>query len=321
MRADSTTTLRALYPSIEPYATERLSVSGDHQIYVEQAGNPNGIPILFVHGGPGGGCSPIQRRFFDPAKFRIILFDQRGCGRSKPHASLENNTTWDLVTDMEMIREHLKIKAWALFGGSWGSTLSLLYAETHPTRVLNLILRGIFLMRQRELDWFYKKGTSAIFPEAWTRFSNMVPEAERGNLIAAYYKRLTDPAHKHERLSFAREWSLWEGSTVTLVPDDEQRAHSVDPIFATAFARIEAHYFINKGFLDDDNQILRDAGKLLNVPTTIIQGRYDSICPPISAYELSQAMPWAKLLMVPVAGHSAFEPSIQHELICATDAI
>ncbi len=321
LRADSTTTFRALYPPIEPYVTERLAVEGDHQIYIEQAGNPAGIPILFVHGGPGGGCSPIQRRFFDPTKFRIILFDQRGCGRSKPHASLDNNTTWDLVADMEAIREHLGIHKWALFGGSWGSTLSLIYAETHPERVTNLVLRGIFLMRESELNWFYKNGTSAIFPEAWARFSGMVPEEERENLIEAYYKRLTEPEFEKDRLAFAREWSLWEGSTVTLVPDDEQRAHSVDPIFATAFARIEAHYFINKGFLEDDNQILKNANKLVNIPATIIQGRYDSICPPVAAYELSKAMPWAKLLIVPVAGHSAFEPAIQHELICATDAI
>ncbi|MFC3050435.1 prolyl aminopeptidase [Kordiimonas pumila] len=321
LRADSKAIFRTLYPSIEPYISERILVDGGHQIYVEQAGNPSGIPILFVHGGPGGGSSAIQRRFFDPAKFRIILFDQRGCGRSRPHASLDNNTTWDLVADMEAIRKHLKIDTWAVFGGSWGSTLSLLYAEKYPSHVSSLILRGIFLMRQAEVDWFYKVGTRAIFPESWARFSGAIPESEQDNLIDAYYKRLTDPAFERERLHFAREWSLWEGSTVTLVPDDEQRAYSVDPIFATAFARIEAHYFKHKGFLEEDNQILRDAYKLADIPTTIIQGRYDSICPPVSAWDLAQAMPWAKLIIVPVAGHSAFEPAIQHELICATDAV
>lgn len=321
MRADSTTTFRTLYPPIEPYNSEHLPVTGGHEIYVEQSGNPDGIPILFVHGGPGGGTSSIQRRFFNPQKFRIILFDQRGCGHSRPHASLKNNSTWDLVSDMEAIRNHLGISQWALFGGSWGSTLSLLYAQKHPERVSHQILRGIFLMRKREVNWFYQNGTNSVFPEAWSRFSGIVPESERDDLVSAYYKRLTEPEFEKQQLHFAKEWSLWEGSTVTLVPDDEQRAHSVDPVFAIAFARIEAHYFINGGFLEDDNQILRDAGRLMNIPTTIIQGRYDSICPPTSAYELSQAMPWANLKIVPVAGHSAFEPAVQHELICATDAV
>ncbi len=320
MRADISTTFRTLYPPIEPYARERLAVSGGHDLYLEQSGNPAGLPVLFVHGGPGGGTGPIQRRFFNPEKYRIILFDQRGCGRSRPHASLTHNTTWDLVADMDAIRKHLDIDQWLLFGGSWGSTLSLIYAETHPKHVYGLILRGIFLMREQELNWFYQGGTRALFPESWERFAGMVPAAERTDLISAYYKRLTDPAFEKDRLHFAKEWSLWEGSTVTLVPDDEQRAHSVDPIFALAFARIEAHYFKNKGFLNSDDQILRDAGKLVDTPVTLIQGRYDAICPPTSAWELSRAMPWAKLKIVPVAGHSAFEPSIQHELICATDA-
>ncbi|PCI60135.1 MAG: prolyl aminopeptidase [Kordiimonadales bacterium] len=321
MRADSTTTLRTLYPPIEPYASNYISVSGGHEIYVEQSGNPGGIPILFVHGGPGGGTSAIQRRFFNPHKFRIILFDQRGCGRSRPHASLDNNTTPDLVNDMEVIRTFLGVKKWILFGGSWGSTLSLLYAQAYPKFVSGLILRGIFLNRKREIDWFYKDGTRSLFPEAWARFANAIPEDERGDLVKAYYKRLTDPAFEKDRLPFAKEWSLWEGSTVTLIPDHAQRAHSVDPVFAIAFARIEAHYFMHGGFLTHDNQILDDAHKLAGIPTQIIQGRYDCICPPTSAWELSQAMPWAKLKIVPVAGHSAFEASIQHELICATDAI
>ncbi|MCJ9428383.1 prolyl aminopeptidase [Kordiimonas sp. A6E486] len=320
MRADASTTFRTLYPSVEPYSSERLPVSGGHEIYIEQSGNPDGLPAVFVHGGPGGGTSPIQRRFFNPDKYRIILFDQRGCGRSRPHASLENNTSADLIEDMEAIRRHLDIDKWQLFGGSWGSTLSLLYAEKYPERVHSLILRGIFLMRQQELNWFYQGGTRSVFPEAWDRFAGMVPHEEQDDLIGAYYKRLTDPAHERDRLAFAKEWSLWEGSTVTLVPDEEQRAHSVDPVFALAFARIEAHYFINKGFLESDDQILRDAKKLDGIPTTIIQGRYDAICPPVSAWELACEMPWAKLKIVPVAGHSAFEPAIQHELICATDA-
>ena len=320
MRADSTTTFRSLYPPIEPYASTRLSVSGGHEIYIEQSGNPAGIPILFVHGGPGGGTSPIQRRFFNPGKYRIILFDQRGCGRSKPHASLDANTTWDLVADMEAIRVHLGIGSWMLFGGSWGSTLALLYAEAYAERVNSLILRGIFLSRKRELAWFYQHGTRSVFPESWERFSAMVPEAERNDLIDAYHRRLTDPDFEGDRLAFAKEWSLWEGSTVTLIPDDAQRAHSVDPVFALAFARIEAHYFKHGGFLETDNQIIENAEKLKAIPTTIVQGRYDVICPPTSAWELAQAMPWATLKMVPVAGHSAFEPAIQHELICATDA-
>ncbi|UTW58512.1 prolyl aminopeptidase [Kordiimonas sp. SCSIO 12603] len=321
MRADSTTTFRTLYPTIEPYSVQHLAVDGGHQIYVEQSGNPNGIPILFVHGGPGGGTSGIQRRFFNPKKFRIILFDQRGCGKSRPHASLENNTSWDLVADMEAIRKHLGVNRWSLFGGSWGSTLALLYAQAHPAQVDNLILRGIFLMRQRELDWFYQNGTRSIFPEAWDRFERVIPEEERGDMITAYYKRLTEVEYTEDQLIFAKEWSLWEGSTVTLMPDHEQRSHSIDPVFALAFARIEAHYFKHKGWLERDDQLLTDAKKLINIPTTIVQGRYDAICPPISAWDLSKAMPWAKLKMVPVAGHSAFEPAIQHELICATDAI
>jgi proline iminopeptidase len=288
---------------------------------VEQSGNPAGLPVVFVHGGPGGGTSPVQRRFFNPAKYRIILFDQRGCGRSRPHASLDHNTSWDLVADMEAIRDYLGIDKWVLFGGSWGSTLSLLYAETHPERVAAMILRGIFLSRQRELDWFYQDGTRSVFPEAWDRFAGMVPAAERDHLIDAYHKRLTDPAHERERLPFAKEWSLWEGSTVTLVPDQEQRAHSVDPVFALAFARIEAHYFKHRCFLETDNWILENADKLSGIPLTIVQGRYDAICPPVSAWDLAQAVPHATLKMVPVAGHSAFEPAIQHELICATDAV
>ena len=321
MSLDSSPALRHLYPAREPYAIDRIKVEGGHELYVEQSGNPNGYPILFVHGGPGGGTSPVQRRFFDPKRFRIILFDQRGCGQSKPHASLENNTTNHLINDMETIRRTLKVDQWAIFGGSWGSTLGLLYAEAFPDRVSHMVLRGVFLMRKQELDWFYKSGTKSLFPDAWERFVAPIPVEEHDDLIAAYYKRLTDPALKMERVKYARAWSVWEGSTVTLSPNEVQRAQSVDPYFADAFARIEAHYFYHGGFLDSDNQILENAHKIAHIPTTIIQGRYDAVCPPISAWELSKALPKSDLRLVPAAGHSAFEPGIQHELIVACDAI
>ena len=320
MVADGPYIQRSLYPPIDAWAVDYLEVGDGHQIYVEQSGNPGGIPVVFVHGGPGGGTSPIQRRFFDPSRYHIILFDQRGCGKSMPHASLSENTTWDLVADMEYIREFLSLDAWLLFGGSWGSTLALLYAQKYPQRSLGLILRGIFLMQQRELDWFYGHGTSTIFPEAWQRFILALPEEERHQPIDAYYRRLTETQYQDVRLEFAKEWSLWEGSTVTLIPDDAQHLHTMDPSFALAFARIETHYFYHGGFLEQDDQILRDAAKLVDIPTTIVQGRYDAICPPRSAWELSKALPWADLRMVPVAGHSAFEPAIRHELITATDA-
>lgn len=294
--------------------------TGDgHKIYVEQSGNRDGIPVLFVHGGPGGGTNAVQRRFFDPAKYWIILFDQRGCGNSKPHASLDNNTTQHLLNDMEMIRRDLGIKRWILFGGSWGSTLSLLYAEAYPNHVSGLILRGIFLGRKQELDWFYGGGTKAIFPDGWEDFVRLIPKAERGDLIKAYHKRLTDPAYESQWVDFARVWSAWEGGTVTLFPSESGGQASIDPVFALAFARIEAHYFAHNCFLRNDNQILADAHRITHIPITIVQGRYDSICPPISAWELSKALPNASLRIVPVAGHSAFEPNIRHELIFATD--
>ncbi|UTW55168.1 prolyl aminopeptidase [Kordiimonas sp. SCSIO 12610] len=320
MRSTATSSFRGLYPPIETFHEEYLNVSDGHKLYVEQSGNPNGIPVIFLHGGPGGGTSPTQRRFFDPQKFHIILFDQRGCGKSEPHASLENNTTWDLIKDIEAIREHLNIEKWAVFGGSWGSTLALLYAIVHPERTNALILRGIFLMRERELDWFYGGGTGALFPEEWSRFKNTIPHHEHNDLIAAYHTRLTsDQIPQKEQLMYAKEWSLWEASTVTLNPDQHSRTLSVDPRFALAFARIEAHYFKNKGFLDNSNYILDNCHKLQGIPITLVQGRYDAICPPVSAYELAKEMPWTTLKIVPVAGHSAFEPAITHELICATD--
>jgi len=287
---------------------------------MEQSGNPDGIPVVFVHGGPGGGTNPMQRRFFDPRVYRIILFDQRGCGKSKPHASLLHNTTQDLINDMEAIRVALDIDNWLLFGGSWGSTLALLYAEANPDRVNGLILRGIFLGRQQELDWFYGYGTKAIFPDRWAEFVAPIPEAERGDMIAAYYKRLTDPQYGQRSLDYARAWSSWEGSTVTLEASPSDTSGSMDPHFARAFARIEAHYFVHRCFLARDNQILEDSDKIRHIPTVIVQGRYDAICPPISAWELARALPAAQLKLVPIAGHSAFEAPIRHELLCATDA-
>ncbi|WND03408.1 prolyl aminopeptidase [Temperatibacter marinus] len=311
---------RNLYPPIEPFAASHLSVGAGHEIYLEQSGNRYGIPVVFVHGGPGGGTSPLQRRFFDPSKYHIILFDQRGCGKSRPHASLENNTSWDLVADMEAIRLHLNIDQWIVFGGSWGSTLALLYAEKYPEKILNLVLRGIFLLRQKELDWFYGPGSGSIFPEAWDEFLAPLSEEERKMPIQSYYDILTGDDLERQ-LEAAQAWSVWESSTVTLVQDRFQIEQARDPYFALPFARIEAHYFVHKGWLEEDNQILRDTYKLKNIPTTIVQGRYDAICPPVSAYELKKAMPWAKLKIVDVAGHSAFEPDILHELIKSMDQI
>lgn len=309
---------RSLYPPIEPFSAQHLSVPGGHQIYVEQSGNKNGIPVLFVHGGPGGGTSPLQRRFFDPKRYHIILFDQRGCGKSRPHACLENNTTWDLVADMEAIRTAFNIDRWVVFGGSWGSTLSLIYAETHPSRVRALVLRGIFLMQQKELDWFYGMGTSNIFPQEWEDFISLLSEEETKNPIQSYYDILTGDDHPR-KIAAAEAWSVWESSTVTLVQDRAQINQVRDPYFALPFARIESHYFVNGGFLDQDDQILRDAHKLKNIPITLVQGRYDAICPPVSAYELKKAAPWADLKIVDVAGHSAFESNIMHELIRTMD--
>lgn len=296
-----------------------LDMGDGHRVYVEQCGNPSGIPVLFLHGGPGGGISSLQRRFFDPERYRIILFDQRGCGRSLPHASLENNTTQHLTSDIEQVRTHLGIDKWVLFGGSWGSTLALYYAVQHPDRVMAMVLRGIFLAMQRELDWFYGGGTAAIFPEKWADFIAPIPDEERDNLIGAYYRRLNDKAYEAERLRFAKAWSLWEGSTVSLVPDESEARQSIDPNFALAFARIEAHYFFHDCFMPEDGYLLKNAPKLKGVPVRIVQGRYDAICPPRSAFELANALPDGQLTIVPVAGHSAFEAGIRHELICATD--
>ncbi|WP_374762895.1 prolyl aminopeptidase [Yunchengibacter salinarum] len=321
MRADTDRQEQVLYPPIEPFDSFRLPVGDGHVIHVERCGNPDGLPVLFVHGGPGGGITPIQRRFFDPARCHIILFDQRGCGQSRPFAGLAANTSWDLVADMEAIRLHLGIDRWVLFGGSWGVALSLLYALHNRDRVAGMVLRGIFLMSQRELDWFYGGGTGALFPEAYERFLAPLTPAERADPISAYHQRLTDDSNREAALDAARHWTLWESSTVTLVPDHGQHARSIDADFARAFARIEAHYFHHLGFLGEDDYLIRRAHRLNHIPTFLIQGRYDAICPPRSAWALAREMPSATLKMLPVAGHSAFEPPVTDALISAMNSL
>ena len=309
----------SLYPAIEPYRTGRLKVTGPHELYYEESGNPAGKPVIFLHGGPGGGSDPKHRRFFDPATYRIINFDQRGCGQSTPHASLEENTTWDLVADIERIREHLQIDKWMVFGGSWGSTLALAYAETHPERVTELVLRGIFMIRKQEIDWFYQRGCSAIFPDLWEQYIAPIPEEERGDLLHAFHKRLTseDPA---VRLAAARAWSVWEGSTVNLLPDPDTIHRFAADRFAEAFARIECHYFVNKGFFQRDGQLLENVGRIRHIPAVIIHGRYDVVCPIENAWDLHKAWPESKLVIVPDAGHSMHEPGIARALVEATNA-
>jgi len=309
---------RDFYPAIEPHATGMLRVSDTHTIYWEVSGNPEGKPVVFVHGGPGGGTDPKQRRFFDPRAYRIVLFDQRGCGHSTPHACLEANTTWDLVADMEALREHLKIDRWQVFGGSWGSTLALAYAERHPDHVTELVLRGIFMLRRKELEWFYQEGASAVFPDAWEPYLAQIPESERGDMISAYYRRLTSDDPNVQQAA-AKAWSVWEASTSFLRQRPEHIVHAGEDDFALAFARIECHYFINGGFFEVEDQLLRDVGKIRHIPAVIVQGRYDVVCPMMSAWELSQAWPEAALQVVDDAGHSAFEPGIVDRLIRATD--
>ena len=309
---------RALYPEIEPYNADFLQVSPLHRVYFEESGNPRGKPVVFLHGGPGGGTVPEQRRFFDPSRYRIILFDQRGCGRSTPHAELRENTTWELVADIERLRGHLDVPRWQVFGGSWGSTLALAYAQTHPRRVTELVLRGIFLLRPFELRWFYQEGASALFPDAWERFLAPIPPAERGELIKAYYRRLTADAPAVRREA-ARAWSVWEASTSFLLMNSEHIEQAADDEFAEAFARIEAHYFVHKGFLEREDQLFADLDKIRHIPAVIVQGRYDVVCPMQSAWDLHRAWPEADLRVVDDAGHSAFEPGIIAELVAATD--
>jgi proline iminopeptidase len=309
---------RTLYPDIEPFDSGRLPVSALHTLYYEQCGNPRGKPVVFLHGGPGAGCNPKSRRFFDPAHYRIVLFDQRGCGRSTPVAELRENTTGDLVDDIERLRAHLDIGRWQVFGGSWGSTLALAYAQAHPQRVTELVLRGIFMLRRWEIEWFYQKGCDAIFPDAWEEYLKPIPCEERGDLVGAYYRRLTsdDPG---VRLAAAKAWSTWEGGTSYLLQNPDYLATTGTDEFALAFARIECHYFVHRGFFLRDDQLLGNAHKLKNIPGVIVQGRYDVVCPARSAWDLHRAWPEADLRIVPDSGHSAFEPGITHELIEATD--
>ncbi len=309
---------RTLYPPLEPFDTGRLRVDDIHQLYYEQSGNPTGKPAVFVHGGPGGGTNPSYRQFWDPAVYRIVLFDQRGCGQSTPHADLRNNTTWDLVADMEKLREHLGIEQWQVFGGSWGSTLALAYGETHPGRVTELVLRGIFMLRKKEIHWYYQDGASRIFPDAWEGFLAPIPEDERDDLLHAYHRRLTSD-DSAVRLEAAKAWSIWEGSTSTLAVDPKLVEKTADAHFAEAFARIECHYFVNGGFFDREDQLLANVDAIRHIPGVIVQGRYDVVCPAGSAWELSKAWPEATLKIVPDAGHSAMEVGIARELVAATD--
>ena len=309
---------RELYPALKPARSGELQVSPRHTIYYEECGNPQGRPVAVVHGGPGGGTNGLMRRYHDPEIYRIILFDQRGCGRSTPNACLEENTTWDLVDDMERLREHLGVERWQLFGGSWGSTLSLAYAETHPERVLELVLRGIFLLRRAEIAWFYQDGCSWIYPDAFEEYQRPVPEAERGDMVAAYYKRLTDDDPK-VRLEAAKAWSVWEGSTLALYQDDGRIQRFASDAYALAFARIECHYFINGGFLKHDDQLIAEADRLAGIPGVIVHGRYDVVTPLKNAWDLARAWPDAELRIVPDSGHAMTEDGIIDELVRATD--
>lgn len=310
--------LRTLFPETEPFDSGRLAVDPPHEIYYEQYGNRDGKPALFVHGGPGGGSSRIQSRFWDPRKYRVVLFDQRGCGKSTPHASLDNNTTWHLVTDMERLRRHLRIERWQVFGGSWGSTLALAYAQTHPGVVSELVLRGIFLLRKREIDWFYQEGASRLFPDAWESYVAPIPEAERSDLLHAYHRRLTS-SNPEARLIAAKAWSLWEAVTSTLRPNTTMQSSMGRDDFALAFARIECHYFVNGAFLRSDTQLLDDVPRIAHLPGVIVQGRYDVVCPAMSAWALHRRWPGSRLVMVPDAGHSMKEPGILSALVQATD--
>jgi proline iminopeptidase len=308
---------RTLYPPIEPYRSGHLETGDGHQVYWELCGNPDGIPVVFLHGGPGAGCTPTHRRLFDPARYRILLFDQRGCGRSRPHAALENNTTWHLVADIERLREMTGGDRWLVFGGSWGSALALAYAETHPDRVTGLILRGIFTLRRAELLWYYQDGASWLFPDKWERFLAPIPPDERGDLMAAYRRRLTDadPAIRGEA---ALAWSLWEGETLTLRPAPDLSVQHADADYALAFSRIENHYFVHGGWLDE-GQLIRDAGRLRSIPAVIVQGRYDVATPVRTAWDLHRAWPEAAFHLIDDAGHAVSEPGILDALLNATD--
>lgn len=310
--------MRELYPPIEPYNHGTLTVSHLHTIYFEESGNPDGKPIIFFHGGPGGGSIPEYRQYFDPEQWRIVIFDQRGCGKSTPHAEIQENTTWDLVEDIEKLRIHLGIEQWVVFGGSWGSTLALAYSETHPERCRGLILRGIFMLRKKEIDWFYQEGASYIFPDAWENYVKPIPEAERHDFVSAYYRRLTC-SDAQTRLEAARAWSVWEASTSKLLQDPNLLVKFGGDRFADAFARIECHYFMYNGFFEPDDQLLRNVARIRHIPGIIVQGRYDVVCPMISAWELHRAWPEAEFMVIPDAGHSMSEPGIRTALMDATD--
>lgn len=307
-----------LYEPIEPYDRGRLQVSEVHNLYYEQVGNPGGAPVVFLHGGPGGGLIPDYRRYFDPEAYRVVLFDQRGAGQSTPHASLVDNTTWHLVADIEALRVYLGIESWMVFGGSWGSTLALAYAETHPDRVRSLILRGIFLCRPAEIRWFYQEGTSAIFPDAWEEYVRVIPEDERGDMLEAYHRRLTSP-DEGVRLEAARAWSTWEGSTSKLRPDPSLIEDFAEKQKALALARIECHYFMNNSFFPTANYLIENVNKIRRIPGVIVQGRYDVVCPAMSAWDLHRAWPEAELKIIPDAGHSISEPGIAAALVEATN--
>jgi len=310
----------ALYPAIQPFQSAHLRVSALHELYYEQSGNPQGQPAVFLHGGPGAATDPSMRRFFDPERYRIVLFDQRGCGASRPHAELRENTTWDLVADIEALRVHLGLDRWLVFGGSWGSTLALAYAQRHPERVTALVLRGIFLLRRSELDWFYQNplGAGSIFPDLWEQYVALIPQSERADMMQAYYRRLT--SHDPEvRAVAARAWSSWEGATSYLRVNPGYVAKFDNSEYAAAFARIEAHYFVNRGFLEHDDQLLQGVARMRDIPAVIVQGRYDMVCPLRSAWDLHRAWPQADLRIVADAGHSAFEAGITRELVAATD--
>ena len=310
--------MKQLYPEIEPYNQFDLKVSDLHTIHVEESGNINGKPVIFLHGGPGGGIEPVYRQYFDPEKWRIIVFDQRGCGQSTPHAELQENTTWDLIADIEKIRQHLEIDKWVVFGGSWGSTLTLSYAITHPDRCKALVLRGIFMIRKKEINWLYQDGTSNIYPDASEHYLRPIPENERHDLVAAYYKRLTSNDDS-VRIEAAKAWSIWEASTSKLIQSEESIHAFEDAKVAEAFARIECHYFTNHGFFDTDEWLLENVDKIRHIPTVIVQGRYDVVCPMISAWELHRAFPEADFEIVQDAGHSMTEKGIAAKLVEYTD--
>ena len=308
-----------LYPIIQSSRTYSLQVSPDHELYIEESGRADGVPVVFLHGGPGACCEPYHRRYFDPERYRIVLFDQRGCGKSRPHASLKDNTTQDLIDDLEQIREYLDIDKWVIFGGSWGSTLALAYAESHPDRVLGLILRGIFLCRKQDIDWFYQGGTARLFPDAWQDFLEPIPEQERHDLVKAYYRRLTGE-NDIERLTAARAWSIWEGKTATLRPCDTVVDYFAEAHFALSIARIESHYFMHNSFFEPD-QLLSNAHQLKDIPGFIVHGRYDVICPLDQAYALHKKWPASELKIIPDAGHAVSEEGITRALVESTNAM